>query len=197
MRLLIALISFPKAVYLYAIFKISTWLLKLRNQPVGIIIYPDKRLKRVAEIVDFDKMNRKQRLKVVRKMSIALGRQTYGSHLGISAPQIGINLRVMVIRGNVMFNPEWKSSVAKNLGVEGCYSIPGKIYKVWRPEYGWAKWTNIDGKPFEDKLRGIPAIIFQHKLDHLNGVCCAEIGEETKLEVNDGRTPIPENINKK
>jgi len=119
---------------------------------------------------------------IVRKLGMALAKQTYGMKLGISAPQIGINLRVMVVRGNVMFNPEWQPTKAPpEQGQEACYSVPKRIFKVNRAPYGWAKWTNIDGKPFEDKLTGIPAIVFQHELNHLDGICCIDIGEEIKI----------------
>lgn len=98
--------------------------------------------------------------------------------LGIAAPQIGINKRVIIVRGNVMFNPEWMPTKAPpETVIEECYSVPGKRFKVSRAPYGWAKWTNIDGKPFEDKLKGLPAIVFQHELDHLDGKCCIDVGE--------------------
>ena len=84
--------------------------------------------------------------------------------------------------GNVMFNPEWQPTKAPpEQGQEACYSVPKRIFKVNRAPYGWAKWTNIDGKPFEDKLTGIPAIVFQHELNHLDGICCIDIGEEIKI----------------
>ena len=150
-----------------------------------ILIYPDPRLKRIAEPVDFKKIKYKQRVAIVRKLGMALAKQTYGMKLGISAPQIGINLRVMVVRGNVMFNPEWHPSKAPPTQViEGCYSMPRRVFQVPRALYGWAKWTNIDGRPMEDKLKDLPAHVFQHELDHLNGKCCADIGKEIKVEEN-------------
>lgn len=146
-----------------------------------VLIHPDSRLKKIAEPVDFEKTSREERVAIVRKLGATLAQQGYGMKLGIAAPQIGINLRVIIVRGNVMFNPEWRPSEAPtNQITEGCYSVPGKLFKVDRAPYGWAKWLNIDGKPFEDKLNRLPAIVFQHELGHLNGVCCADIGEEIK-----------------
>ena len=160
---------------------------------MSILVYPDKRLKRIAEPVDFEKVTLEERTKIVRKMGAALGQTQYGMRLGIAAPQIGINLRIMIVRGNVMFNPEWQPTKAPPEQVqEACYSVPKKLFKVPRAPYGWAKWTNIDGKPFEDKLTGLPAIVFQPELDHLDGKCCPDVGEELKLESR--RTP--ENNNK-
>lgn len=154
-------------------------MLDKRNEAPEILIHPDPLLKRIAEPVDFEKITIKERTAIVRKLGTALASTSYGNRLGIAAPQIGINLRVMVVRGNVMFNPEWNPSKAPtNEGTEGCYSVPGKVFKVARAPCGWAKWTTIDGRRGESKLNGLPAIVFQHELDHLNGKCCADIGEE-------------------
>ena len=144
-----------------------------------ILVYPDSRLKRIAEPVDFDKIPFEKRVKIIRKLGAALAKQTWGQKLGIAAPQIGINLRVMVVRGNVMFNPKWQPTKAPpELNTEGCYSVPYRLFRVERAKYGWAKWTDVNGNPFEDKLSGMPAIVFQHELDHLDGKCCADVGIE-------------------
>jgi peptide deformylase len=152
-----------------------------------IIIHPDKRLKRIAKSVDFNKMSLQGRTNIVRKMGAALGAVTYGQRLGLAAPQIGINYRVIIVDGNVCFNPQWNPARGQNvIMTEGCYSVPGKLFKVQRAKYGWVTWTDINGKPFEDKLSGIPAVVFQHEIDHLDGKCCADIGEE--IDMKTGRT---------
>lgn len=169
----------PRAIFLWATYRIVRILLEWRNKPPKMLIYPDPRLKRIAEPVDFNKIDLKERTAIVRKMGSALAKQDYGMRLGIAAPQIGLNLRVVIVRGNVMFNPEWTpSKTPQNEGQEACYSVPKKVFNVSRVPYGWVKWTNIDGKPMEDKLKGLPAIVFQHELDHLNGLCCIDIGKE-------------------
>ena len=156
-------------------------LLKWRNRTPKFLLHPDERLKRIAEPVDFEKTTLEERTKIVRKMGAALAKTTWGMKLGIAAPQIGINLRVVIVRGNVMFNPEWNPTKAPSeQNTEGCYSVPKRLFKVPRAPYGWAKWTSIDGRPMEDKLKELPAIVFQHELSHLNGICIADIGEEVK-----------------
>lgn len=170
-----------KALLFWAHFKIAKMILNYRNRPPKILVHPDKRLKRIAEPVDFNKTTYEERLDIVRKMNSALGGTKYGQRLGFAAPQIGINKRVIIVRGNVMFNPEWKPSRAPNNTItEGCYSVPGRNFLVQRASYGWAKWTDISGRPMEDKLRELPAIVFQHELDHLDGKCCVDVGEEIK-----------------
>lgn len=156
-------------------------MLNFHNPVPKILTHPNKKLSRIAEPVDFEKTTLEERVKIVRTLGAALGKMDYGDRLGIAAPQVGINLRVMIVRGNVMFNPEWTPTKAPAETItEACYSVPGKFYKVPRAKYGWAKWTNIEGRPMEDKLTGLPAIVYQHELDHLNGKCCADVGEETQ-----------------
>lgn len=170
----------PKAIFLWGISNIAKTLLKWRNKTPKVLIHPDPRLKRIAKPVDFNEVNLEKRTAIVRKMGATLASQTYGMRLGLAAPQIGISLRVMIVRGNVMFNPEWTPSKAPTeTSTEACYSVPKKMFKVERAPYGWAKWTNIDGRPMEDKLKGLPAIIFQHEYEHLQGKCCIDTGIET------------------
>lgn len=163
------------------IVKFGMRLLKWRNRPPKFLIHPDPRLKRIAEPIDFEHGTRAQRMQIVRKMNNALGGATYGQRLGLAAPQIGINKRVVIVRGNVMFNPTWHPSKAPtNTVTEGCYSVPKKMYNVQRAQYGWAHWIDIDGQPHKGKLKDLAAIVFQHELDHLDGKCCIDVGVELK-----------------
>lgn len=181
---LVLLRSLPTLFKMYLMslrIKIAKMLLKYRNKVPTILIHPDPKLKRIAKPVNFDTMSLFERTRIVRRMGAALGAVTYGERLGLAAPQIGINYRIIVVRGNVMFNPSWTPTKASpNIITEGCYSAPGRLFKVDRAQYGWAKWTDINGRPMEDKLNGLPAIVFQHEINHLDGICCVDIGEEIK-----------------
>ena len=76
----------------------------------------------------------------------------------------------------VMINPEIiKTSEEKVLGVEGCLSIPGIQGEVERFEAIQVKGLNRFGKPLKLKLNGWMARIFQHEIDHLNGVLFTEL----------------------
>ena len=181
MKLSRLLKTLPKALFLWGAFKFAKLILKWRNRSPKILIHPDPRLKRIAEPVDFEKTKLAQRTTIVRKMGAALAKTTWGMRLGIAAPQIGINLRIMIVRGNVMFNPNWQPTKAPPETIEeGCYSAPYKTFKVSRALYVWAKWMDITGHLITHKLKGLPAIVFQHELNHLDGVCIADIGEEVK-----------------
>jgi peptide deformylase len=111
--------------------------------------------------------------------------------VGLAAPQIGIPDRLIVIEYAdppedpedqeelkevkpklfVMANPEIvKTSEEKVLGVEGCLSIPGLVGEVERFSMVQVKGLNRRGQPMKVKAEGWLARIFQHEIDHVNGV---------------------------
>lgn len=156
--------------------------LRFRNRPGKILSRGDDRLKEVSEDWDFTTTSRRERDAIVRKLLNTLLEQDYGGKLGIAAPQIGVNKRVIIVLGEAMFNPQWNP--VRNMWVEmveGCYSLPkDAIFKVKRAKYGWASWRDIDGVLHEEKLTELRAIVFQHEFSHLEGKCCDELGEKIK-----------------
>jgi peptide deformylase len=71
----------------------------------------------------------------------------------------------------VMVNPEIvKSSAEMVTGVEGCLSIPGLVGEVERHATVQVKGFNRRGQPMKVKAGGWLARIFQHEIDHINGV---------------------------
>ena len=94
--------------------------------------------------------------------------------IGLSAPQIGIDTRAFVMHGPqgwvACFNPRIvEMSLATVFEEEGCLSFPGLFIKVKRRASIGAAWFDLLGKPCEATLAGVPARIFQHELDHLDG----------------------------
>ena len=99
------------------------------------------------------------------------------SGLGISANQIGHNYRVFAMRGEtqkdsiVCFNPEIKDfSPEMNTMEEGCLSLPDVFAKVVRPAYVAISYLDKDGKEEGQLASGMTARVFQHELDHLDGI---------------------------
>ena len=71
----------------------------------------------------------------------------------------------------VMLNPEIvKASEEKVMGVEGCLSVPNLVGEVERHAAIQVKGLNRRGQPMRVKAQGWLARIFQHEVDHLNGV---------------------------
>lgn len=145
---------------------------------MSFVTYPDKRLKTPCEPVDFDKTTLEERTAIVSKMGHALSTASYGGKLGLAANQIGLNHRIAIVQGAVVFNPEWQPAKQQTVNsVEGCYSVPGKTFNVKRDKYGWGTWYDINGEKKSYKMKGLSAIVFQHEVDHLNGICCCEKGD--------------------
>ena len=103
--------------------------------------------------------------------------------VGLAAPQVASPLRVIVVEFGdeeneevppklyTMVNPEIvRVSEETVVGTEGCLSIPGFIGDVERLDQITIKGQNRFGKPMRVKASGWLARIFQHEIDHLNGV---------------------------
>jgi peptide deformylase len=70
-----------------------------------------------------------------------------------------------------LVNPEiTRHSGELEPGTEGCLSIPGYLGEVERFSWATVKAQDRHGKPFKLKVRGWPARVFQHEIDHLDGV---------------------------
>ena len=108
--------------------------------------------------------------------------------VGLAAPQIGENRRLAVIEALpdydeddneipntrdlfIIVNPEivWTSNDIED-GIEGCLSIPGYLGEVERSLSIRVRAQDRNGKKIKLKLGGWTARIFQHEIDHLNGV---------------------------
>jgi len=98
--------------------------------------------------------------------------------IGLAAPQIGeldrifIFLRYPSYKRQVVINPEILEKLGKpeNLNEE-CLSCPGQtIENIPRFKKIRVKYTNEDGLSIIETLTGIDAVVYQHELDHLDGI---------------------------
>ncbi|KAK1268856.1 hypothetical protein QJS04_geneDACA005036 [Acorus gramineus] len=142
--------------------------------PLKIIEYPDPVLRARNKRVDAFDENLK---KLVEEMFDVMYK-TDG--IGLSAPQVGINVQLMVFnpvgeRGEgeeiVLVNPK-VSKYSKKIVVfnEGCLSFPGIYADVQRPASVKIDAWNINGEKFSVSLSDLPARVFQHEFDHLQGI---------------------------
>lgn len=150
-----------------------------------IATLPDPVLKRKARpVTKFDKNLHTLITDMVETMREAPG-------VGLAAPQIGLSERIVVIeyfekqedeekeeapkKVWAIINPEIvKVSEETLMGVEGCLSIPGLVGEVERHAEVQVKALNRHGKPIRIKAKGWLARIFQHEIDHLNGILFTE-----------------------
>jgi peptide deformylase len=107
--------------------------------------------------------------------------------VGLAAPQVDVGQRVIVVeyaqqpedpeappkpaKLYAVVNPEIvRTSSGMELGNEACLSLPGFMGEVERHEWVTVKGQDRHGNDFKLKPKGFLARIFQHEIDHLNGV---------------------------
>lgn len=104
--------------------------------------------------------------------------------IGLAAPQVGINKRIMVFNEfgepkkkeheMVLINPIIVSkSTEMASGEEGCLSFPQIRGKVDRHVWIEVQYQNIAGAKVSKRFEKYPAVIFQHEYDHLDKVQCS------------------------
>ena len=94
--------------------------------------------------------------------------------VGLAAPQIGVGLRVAVIKTDTnlytLVNPEMVKAEGEQIGLEGCLSIPGYVGEVKRYMKVVARALNRHGKSVKIKGDALLARAIQHEIDHLDGI---------------------------
>ena len=127
------------------------------------------------------------------------------SGAGLAAPQIGVQLRVVIfgvtanprypgiepVPDTVLINPRL-TPLSEELeeGWEGCLSVPGM--RGWVPRFRRLKYSGFDerGQPFEREVEGFHARVVQHEVDHLDGVLYPmRIRDFTRFGFNDALFP--------
>ena len=128
------------------------------------------------EVTDFEPWNELPALvaKLIEEM---------GEHPGISAPQVGKNLRVFVVNRSVTrhkdhlvaVNPEVTPKGSEVTEPEACLSLPDQVFEVSRPKRCKLKCQDMSGEVWRTyKVKGFTARVIQHELDHLNGTLIDE-----------------------
>ncbi len=162
-----------------------------KNSEIKIVQKGEAVLRLTAEKVPVGEIKTERIQNILKDMSTALATQDDG--VAIAAPQIGIPLRIFVVSKKVeiilkgleeapeteknkindaiYINPEIsKVSKKKQIMDEGCLSVRPIFGKVERSEKATVTAYDENGKKFTRGGSGILAQIFQHEIDHLNGV---------------------------
>jgi peptide deformylase len=102
------------------------------------------------------------------------------SGVGLAAPQIGVQTRVVIIRDPeapvaksrfTMVNPEVVETFGPKVPFEeGCLSFPGLYFDVLRPRGVVVNYTDESGHKHQVRNEGMLARIVQHEVDHLDGI---------------------------
>lgn len=137
-------------------------------------------LDRIAEPIDPSKITSEEVQRVLTDMKKALDGEDDG--VAIAAPQIGVSLRIFCVSPKgyknytpdkplVFINPEIiKHSKKKKWVPEGCLSVRWWYGQTHRYTHATVRAYNEHGELFEYGGGGLLAQIFQHEIDHLNGV---------------------------
>ena len=141
---------------------------------LDILVYPDPALKRkslpVTELSE----------DVVSLLDDMAQAMRDADGVGLAAPQVGKNIRVIVIDMPLpeedkrefyeLINPEIVSSRGFQIGEEGCLSVPGFFANIRRKEHVRVSALDRRGKRFTIDADGMLSRVLQHEIDHLNGI---------------------------
>ncbi|RPI99063.1 MAG: peptide deformylase [Candidatus Aminicenantes bacterium] len=99
--------------------------------------------------------------------------------VGLAAPQVGVNKRLIVVdlsvgedkdALHVLINPEIVYKEGEAICEEGCLSVPDIKEKVARPYRVVARGLDIEGRPVEIEGEDLLARALCHEIDHLDGI---------------------------
>jgi peptide deformylase len=144
----------------------------------SIIQSPHKTLREIAKEVPKEEISSEKIKTILDSMSRALHAEEDG--VAIAAPQIDVALRIFVVSQNVVpnankdlvfINPKIvRLGKKKEALSEGCLSVRWKYGLVKRSVTATVKALNEQGNEFVMSGKGLIAQIFQHEMDHLDGV---------------------------
>ena len=115
----------------------------------------------------------------LRRRMLATVRNPENEGVGIAAPQGGVLRRIIGVQRSgkaggpvdCCLNPEIIGvSGEKQAGREGCLAVPDRYGDVERWQQIRVRYIDEDGEPREEEIAGFTAVIFQHELDHLDGI---------------------------
>ena len=135
-----------------------------------IVLFPDPILKKKAvEVSEFGKPVRALAARMLELMHGDKG-------VGLAAPQVGLGLRMFVCNATgepaddlVCINPRFVELSGAEEREEGCLSVPGATVTMRRAVRAVMQAVDVEGRPFQLAQSDLPARIWQHEIDHLNG----------------------------
>jgi len=151
-----------------------------------IAIYPESVLRKKAEEVeniDFEIISLAKDMEDT--MYAAPG-------VGLAAPQVSVSKRLILVDPTghkdsgkliVMVNPEIIEEEGQDTAGEMCLSVPELQVDVPRATRILVRGYDLDGKELRFEAEGFLARIFQHEIDHLNGITIAEYASSLKRSI--------------
>ena len=134
---------------------------------------------RAAEIAEIDG-------RVARMVNDMLPAMYEAEGIGLAAPQVGIQRRLFVFDldegdgPHTLVNPEIVDSDGEREYTEGCLSLPGLTFEIVRPKQVHLVGRDLDGNEVSIEADELLARLFQHELDHLDGVLMLDRVEKSE-----------------
>jgi peptide deformylase len=151
-----------------------------------IVIYPDKVLKSKAETIENIDLG-------IVTLAEDMARTMYEAPgVGLAAPQVGEPRRLIVVdqtsgkeEGNLItvINPEIVEKEGIQVDSEMCLSVPDTSIDVVRAERILVKGVDLRGNEVSIEAEGFLARIFQHEIDHINGVVILDYASFLKRSI--------------
>jgi len=140
----------------------SSPLLDIRTLPDPVLSEPTK------ELTEIDAST----VAIVARMGEVMYRL---GGVGLAANQVGLSQRLFVyeLQDKVLravINPKIVGFSGYQQGEEGCLSIPNKSWVIQRHDTVHLIGLDLNGNVVEKEATGIEACIFQHEIDHLDGL---------------------------
>lgn len=142
--------------------------------PYNIRVFGDPVLRqRAGEVTDIDGTLARLAEDMVVTMHDAPG-------LGLAAPQIGVQKRLFVYDlyddegPRAIVNPSISEARGEWAYEEGCLSVPGLAWEIVRPKEVYLTGWDLDGNEVAVEADDLVARLFQHELDHLDGILLLE-----------------------
>jgi peptide deformylase len=142
--------------------------------PYVIRVFGDPVLKqRASEITDIDGTLARLANDMIATMYEAPG-------VGLAAPQVGVQKRLFVYDTQdgegpkIVINPTISESRGEWTFEEGCLSVPGLAWEIVRPKEVHLTGVDLDGNEVSIEADEYLARVFQHELDHLDGILLLE-----------------------
>jgi peptide deformylase len=142
--------------------------------PYEIRVIGDPVLKQAAaDVTDIDG-------KLVRLVDDMVATMYAAPGVGLAAPQVGVQKRIFVwdiddgTGPHAIVNPEIVESDGEWTYQEGCLSVPGLSWEITRPNHVHVVGRDLDGNEVSYDASEFEGRMFQHELDHLNGVLLVE-----------------------
>ena len=117
----------------------------------------------------------------------------------LSAPALGYQRRIFCLDYSDLeiktyVNPVIAQAKGLELSIETCTSIPGKRYMRPRNNDIMVIYQTPTGKIEQRQLVGLAAIVFQHEMDHLDGLLLNDVGVEVADDFEDWPDNLKENF---